>query len=106
MVARDQANQGAAVLLTSVGKARALGVPEDRLVYLHGGADVRERHADGAGRPVAQARLRSLACRRALEVAGLDAGRARRASTSTAASRSRCSTSATAWAWRRTIRAA
>jgi acetyl-CoA C-acetyltransferase len=43
MVARDQANQGAAVLLTSVGKARALGVPEDRWVYLHGGADVRER---------------------------------------------------------------
>ncbi len=43
LVARDQANQGAAVLLTSVGKARALGVPEDRWVYLHGGADARER---------------------------------------------------------------
>ncbi|MDB5433229.1 MAG: acetyl-CoA acetyltransferase [Caulobacter sp.] len=43
MVARDQANQGAAVLLTSVGKARALGVPQDRWVYLHGGADVKER---------------------------------------------------------------
>ena len=43
MVARDQANQGAAVLLTSVAKARALGVPEDRWVYLLGGADVRER---------------------------------------------------------------
>jgi acetyl-CoA C-acetyltransferase len=43
MVARDQANQGAAVLLTSVGRARALGVPEDRWVYLLGGADVRER---------------------------------------------------------------
>jgi acetyl-CoA C-acetyltransferase len=43
MVARDQTNQGAAVLLTSVGRARALGVPEDRFVYLHGGADVRER---------------------------------------------------------------
>jgi acetyl-CoA C-acetyltransferase len=44
MVARDQANQGAAVLMTSVGTARALGVPEDRWVYLHGGADVRERN--------------------------------------------------------------
>lgn len=43
MVARDQANQGAAVLMTSVGRARALGVPEDRWIYLHGGADVRER---------------------------------------------------------------
>ncbi|MDB5470426.1 MAG: acetyl-CoA acetyltransferase [Caulobacter sp.] len=43
MVARDQANQGAALLLTSVGLARELGVPEDRWVYLYGGADVRER---------------------------------------------------------------
>ena len=43
VVSRDQANQGAAVLLTSVGKARELGVPEDRWVYLHGGADVKER---------------------------------------------------------------
>ncbi|MFO1012746.1 MAG: acetyl-CoA acetyltransferase [Caulobacteraceae bacterium] len=43
MVARDQANQGAAVLLTSVGKAKELGVPEERWVYLHGGADVKER---------------------------------------------------------------
>ncbi len=43
LVARDQANQGAAVLIASVGKARALGVPEERFIYLHGGADVRER---------------------------------------------------------------
>jgi acetyl-CoA C-acetyltransferase len=43
VIARDQANQGAAVLLTSLARARALGVPEDRLIYLHGGADVAER---------------------------------------------------------------
>jgi acetyl-CoA C-acetyltransferase len=43
MVARDQANQGAAVLMTSVSLARELGVPEDRWVYLWGGADVKER---------------------------------------------------------------
>jgi acetyl-CoA C-acetyltransferase len=43
MVARDQANQGAAVLMTSVGRARAMGVPEDRWIYLWGGADVKER---------------------------------------------------------------
>lgn len=43
VVSRDQTNQGAAVLLTSLGMARELGVPEDRLVYLRGGADVRER---------------------------------------------------------------
>lgn len=43
MVARDQANQGAAVILTSVAKARELGVPEEKWVYLHGGADAKER---------------------------------------------------------------
>ena len=43
MVARDQANQGAAVLMTSVGRARELGIPEARWIYLYCGADVRER---------------------------------------------------------------
>jgi len=43
MVARDQANQGAAVLLTSVARAQELGIPDSRFVYLHGGADVKER---------------------------------------------------------------
>ena len=32
-------DQAAAIILTSVAKARALGVPEDRWVYLHGCAD-------------------------------------------------------------------
>lgn len=41
LVARDQVNQGAAVLLMSVEAARRLGVPEDRWVYLHGHADLR-----------------------------------------------------------------
>src|SRR6202012_3561073 len=70
MVARDQANQGAAVLLTSVGKARALGVPEDRWLYLHGGADARERtpmeRADLAKGPASE-----LAVRQALGAAGV-----------------------------------
>ena len=73
MVARDQANQGAAVLMTSVRRARELGVPEDRWVYLYGGADVRERtiieREDLSKSPAAVA-----ACSQALEVAhlGLD----------------------------------
>jgi acetyl-CoA C-acetyltransferase len=70
MVARDQANQGAAVILASVAKARALGVPQDRWVYLHGGADVTERtplqRRDLAAYPAA-----GLASRRALEIAGI-----------------------------------
>lgn len=72
MVARDQANQGAAVLITSVGRARELGVPEDRWVYLHGGADVKERtpieRQDLSAYPAA-----GLAARRALEAAGIGA---------------------------------
>jgi acetyl-CoA C-acetyltransferase len=43
LVARDQVNQGAAVLLTSVEKARGLGIDESKWVYLHGHADLRER---------------------------------------------------------------
>ena len=73
LVARDQANQGAAVLLTSVGRARELGVPEDRFVYLLGGADVRERipttRADLSRSPASV-----LAVKRALESAGVGIG--------------------------------
>jgi acetyl-CoA C-acetyltransferase len=43
LVARDQANQGAAVLLASNGRARSLGVSEDKMIYLRGGADVLEK---------------------------------------------------------------
>ncbi|CAN7598636.1 acetyl-CoA acetyltransferase [Mycolicibacterium frederiksbergense] len=43
MVARDQVNQGAAVLIMSVAAARRLSVPEDKWVYLHGHADMVEQ---------------------------------------------------------------
>lgn len=39
MVAQDAVNQGAAVLLTSVGKAREWGIPESQWVSLHGSGD-------------------------------------------------------------------
>ena len=39
-VAQDAVNQGAAVLLSSVGLARELGIPEEKWIYLHGYADV------------------------------------------------------------------
>jgi len=42
VVARDQVNQAAALLLTSVEKARELGIPEDKWVYLHGCATAKE----------------------------------------------------------------
>jgi acetyl-CoA C-acetyltransferase len=73
MVARDQANQGAAVLLTSAERARDLGVPEDKLIYLHGGADAKERgvveRADLSRSPASV-----LAAKQALAVAGLEVG--------------------------------
>jgi acetyl-CoA C-acetyltransferase len=37
-----QVNQGAAVIMTSLARARELGVAEDRLVFLHGHADAHD----------------------------------------------------------------
>jgi acetyl-CoA C-acetyltransferase len=70
LVARDQTNQGAAVLMTSVGRARALGVAEDRWVYLHGGADVRER-TPIERQDLSRSPASVLAVRRALDAAGV-----------------------------------
>ena len=42
MVAQDAVNQAAAVVLTSVGKAKQLGIDESRWVYLHGHADAED----------------------------------------------------------------
>jgi acetyl-CoA C-acetyltransferase len=73
IVAREKVNQGAAVLLMSVAAARDLGLPEDRWVFLHGHADLRERplmeRADLSAGPASV-----MAARHALEVAGLSAG--------------------------------
>lgn len=38
MIAQDSVNQGASLLITSVAKARSLGIPEDRWVFMHGAA--------------------------------------------------------------------
>src|SRR3979409_1362664 len=42
MVANPMVNMGGAVLLTSLAKARAAGIPEDRLVHIWGGASAEE----------------------------------------------------------------
>ncbi|WP_159662017.1 acetyl-CoA acetyltransferase [Streptomyces mexicanus] len=73
VVARDKVNQGAAVLVMSVSTARRLGVPEERWVFLHGHADLRERdlmeRADLSRSPAAV-----MAAEHALEVAGIGVG--------------------------------
>jgi acetyl-CoA C-acetyltransferase len=43
LVARDQVNQGAAVVMMSVDAARRLAVPEEKWVYVHGHSDVVEQ---------------------------------------------------------------
>src|SRR6478735_5581038 len=42
MVANPTVNMGGALLMTSLAKARAAGIPEDRLVYAWGGASAEE----------------------------------------------------------------
>src|SRR5438270_1020830 len=42
MVANPTVNMGAALLMTSLGRARAAGVAEERMVYIHGGASAEE----------------------------------------------------------------
>lgn len=70
LVARDQVNQGAAVLITTVGMARKLGIPEAKWVYLHGYSDMSERELmereDFSVSPAAQ-----MACNAALKAAGV-----------------------------------
>jgi acetyl-CoA C-acetyltransferase len=42
MVANPMVNQGAAILLTSLEKARAAGIAEDRIIHIQGGASAEE----------------------------------------------------------------
>ena len=73
VVARDQVNQGAAVLLTSLGRARDLRLDPARFVFCHGHASVKERplleRAD-----LSTSRAVGLAVATVLEEAGLSAG--------------------------------
>src|ERR1700742_3681023 len=42
MVANPSVNMGGAILMTSLAKARAAGIAEDRLIHIHGGASAEE----------------------------------------------------------------
>ncbi|NNK36933.1 MAG: acetyl-CoA acetyltransferase [Xanthomonadales bacterium] len=72
LVSKDSVNQAAAVLVTTAGRARELGVPRDRWIYLHGSADADELpllERPGLGRSLAQ----KLALEAAMDDAGADA---------------------------------
>lgn len=70
LVARDQVNQGAAVLLMSVAAAERLGVPADKRVFLHGHADLREQDLLDR-RDLSASPASVMAVEHALEVAGI-----------------------------------
>ncbi|EEF24208.1 conserved hypothetical protein, partial [Ricinus communis] len=73
MVANPSVNQGSAIIVTSLAAARAAGVPEDRLIYVWGGAAAAEPanylRRDRYDRSSAQA----AALQGAVELAGGDA---------------------------------
>ena len=73
LVARDLVNLAAAVVLTSVATARRLRIPEDKWVFLHGQADLRERNLLERN-DLGEAPAAPMAVRHALEVAeiGID----------------------------------
>jgi len=69
LLARDQVNEGAAVLLMSVEAARRLGVPQEKWVYLRGHADLVEQKLLGRV-DVSTSPASIMAVREALSVAG------------------------------------
>ena len=70
MVAQDAVNQGAALVMTSVGVARELGISEARWIYLAGYGDVDE--VSVLKRPhLASSQAQKLAVRTALEAAAV-----------------------------------
>ena len=71
MVAQDAVNQAAAVLMTSVGAARKLGIPASKWVYLQGYADV-DDHTVLKRPNLAQSKAQNLAVRGALQSAGVE----------------------------------
>ncbi len=68
-VARDQVNQAAAIIIASAGKARELGIPEDRWVHIHAVTTATElklsERPDLAANPASIASVES-----ALDIAG------------------------------------
>ncbi len=70
MVAKDGVNQAAALLLTTVGKAKELGIPESKWVYLHGYAEASEKRLMEREN-LAESPALELAYKHALKCAGI-----------------------------------
>lgn len=70
-VAQDAVNQSAALVMTTVGKARELGIPEEKQIFLHGHADIKD--ALVSQRPdLSRSAAIELALEQALTASGLE----------------------------------
>ena len=75
-VARDQVNQAAAIIIASAGKARELGVPEDKWVHIHAVSHATElmlsERPDLAGNPASIASVEMALARAGKGIADMD----------------------------------
>ena len=70
-VAQDAVNQSAALVLTTAGKARELGIADDKMVFLHGHSAIKDKLV--SQRPdLAHSAATKLALAQALEMSGLE----------------------------------
>jgi acetyl-CoA C-acetyltransferase len=71
MIAQDGVNQGAALILCSIDKAKSLGIPESQWVFMHGMAEGKDwevsKRPDPSTSPMA-----GLVAKRALDMADVD----------------------------------
>lgn len=73
MNASDRVDQAAALILTSVGEARRLGIAQDRWIYLRGGGDAHAKATTLEQPSFAESPAMRVAARAALAQAGLTA---------------------------------
>ncbi len=71
MNSNNDVDQAAALIMCSVERARALGIPEDRWVFVHAGTDTHETYVVGERASFADAPAVRIGGRRALDLAGL-----------------------------------
>ena len=71
MNSNNMVDQGAALLLTSVGKAEALGIPKERWVFPHAGTDAHDTYLIGERASFSGSPAIRIAGRRVLELTGL-----------------------------------
>ncbi len=71
MNANNRVDMGGALILTSAGRARELGVPEDKWVYVHSGTDASDILTSSERWLLNESPAMRIGGRRALELAGL-----------------------------------